>query len=228
MPADAAIANSLIEEYRDYSHALASDVLRGLPVSVEKDDVLGAAELGLVEAANAFDPSRGILFKTFAYYRVRGAVYDFLRKNGWLPRDMYRKIKFDIAANEAMKDLTTEPSSGASPEEDVDFIKTAAGTLSSCYLLSVDEMVTEIPSLAEPIDEQIEKRQQQARLRAALEKMPEKNRRILEQYYFQDKTLDEIGAGMDLSKSWLCRMHSKSLQMLKEIMMEGTAAAIAS
>src|SRR5882724_3392753 len=76
--------NRLIEAYRSYSHAISAEILKKLPSSVDRDDVIGAAELGLVEAAQNFDPTRGVLFKTFAYYRIRGAIYDSLRKVGRL------------------------------------------------------------------------------------------------------------------------------------------------
>ncbi|MGH9630030.1 MAG: sigma-70 family RNA polymerase sigma factor, partial [Bryobacteraceae bacterium] len=72
----------LIETYRSYSHAIAAEILKKLPPAVDRDDVIGAAELGLVEAVRNFDASRSVLFKTFAYYRIRGAVYDALRKMG--------------------------------------------------------------------------------------------------------------------------------------------------
>ncbi|MBI3472861.1 MAG: FliA/WhiG family RNA polymerase sigma factor, partial [Candidatus Solibacter usitatus] len=79
----------MIEAYRSYAHAVAAEVIRKMPSSVEKSDLLGAAELGLVEAANAFDPGRGVLFKTFSYYRIKGAVYDCLRKMGWFSKSQY-------------------------------------------------------------------------------------------------------------------------------------------
>ena len=75
--------DQLINAYRSYAHAIASEMLRKLPPHIERDDIIGAAELGLVEAARAFDPNRGVLFKTFAFYRIRGAVYDGLRKMAW-------------------------------------------------------------------------------------------------------------------------------------------------
>jgi len=94
-------SDRLIETYRSYSHAISAEVLRKYP-SVDRDDIIGAAELGLVEAANNFDPSRGVLFKTFAYYRIRGAIYDSLRKMGWFAKDPAR-MRFESGANEYLK-----------------------------------------------------------------------------------------------------------------------------
>src|ERR1700732_1691603 len=94
-------ADRLVETFRSYSHAIAAEVLRKYP-AIARDDIIGAAELGLVEAAQNFDPSRGVLFKTFAYYRIRGAIYDALRKMGCLKGET--KLHFEAGANEYMKD----------------------------------------------------------------------------------------------------------------------------
>ena len=80
--------------------------MRKLPPDLEKKDIQGWAELGLVEAANSFDPTRGVQFKTFAYYRIRGAIYDGLRKMGWYPKGQYRQMRFEMAANEYLKDVS--------------------------------------------------------------------------------------------------------------------------
>ena len=95
-------ADRLAETFRSYAHAIAAEVMRKFP-TVDRDDIRGSAELGLVEAANSFDPTRGVLFKTFAYYRIRGAIYDSLRKMGWFAKDSAR-LKFESGANEYMKD----------------------------------------------------------------------------------------------------------------------------
>src|SRR5215471_4000526 len=110
--------NRLIEAYRSYAHAISAEVLKKLPSSVDRDDVIGAAELGLVEAAQNFDPSRGVLFKTFAYYRIRGAIYDSLRKMGWFAKDAAR-LRFERGANELLKDYADSAAPTSSPEANV-------------------------------------------------------------------------------------------------------------
>ncbi|MCW5964622.1 MAG: hypothetical protein KIT83_11335 [Bryobacterales bacterium] len=99
----------LIVTHRSYAHALAAELLRGLPPRVAREDLEAAAELGLVEAAQAFDSSLGVLFKTFAYYRIRGAIYDALRKMTWFSKSVYDKYKFEIAANEYLRTMSPAP-----------------------------------------------------------------------------------------------------------------------
>jgi RNA polymerase sigma factor for flagellar operon FliA len=211
--------NRLIETYRSYSHAISAEILKKLPSSVDRDDVIGAAELGLVEAARNFDPARGVLFKTFAYYRIRGAIYDSLRKMGWLKNDAH--LRFEASANEYIKDYTeagalnSVPSPSAAAQE----VQQLTSSVLTSFLLSLDASNTDIPDpkgvSAEDAIVESEARQQ---LRTALAQLPENNRLLIEQYYFQDATLEQIGGRLGLSKSWVCRLHAKSLDMLRGFM----------
>ena len=90
-----------MEAHRSYARAIAAEAAHKCGSWIERSELESAADLGLVEAANAFDPTRGVLFTTFSYYRIRGAVYDYLRKVGMRPSI------FEVAANEYLKDVST-------------------------------------------------------------------------------------------------------------------------
>ncbi len=113
MPLTNTSAHQLAETHRPYAHALAADILKKLPAHVEKDDVQASAELGLMEAARSFDARPGVQFKTFAYYRIRGAIYDGLRKATWFSRAQYKDFQFESAANEYMTDMSETAQTGA-------------------------------------------------------------------------------------------------------------------
>jgi len=207
--------NRLIETYRSYSHAISAEILKKLPSSVDRDDVIGAAELGLVEAAQNFDPSRGVLFKTFAYYRIRGAIYDALRKMGWFKGDA--KLRSEAGANEYLKDYT-EAGAGepAAPAEAAQELQQLTSAVLTSYMLSLDASNSEIAdSKSTSAEDAVIERQAHGHLKEALAQLPENNRRLIEAYYFEDATLEEIGARLGLSKSWVCRLHAKSLDMLR-------------
>lgn len=210
--------NRLIEAYRSYAHAISSEILKKLPSSVDRDDVVGAAELGLVEAAQHFDPSRGVLFKTFAYYRIRGAIYDALRKMGWFKGES--QLRFEAGANEYMKDYTEvgggEP---AGPAEAVGELQQLTSAVLTSYMLSLDGSNLEVAdSKTVSAEDVIVQREAQRRLKDAMSQLPENNRRLIEWYYFDDATLEEIGGRLGLSKSWVCRLHAKSLDLLRGLM----------
>src|ERR1700746_653849 len=119
----------LIETNVPYAHALAAEVIRKLPPELERKDIQGWAELGLVEAANSFDRTRGVQFKTFAYYRIRGAIYYALRKMGWYPKGQYQQMRFEMAANEYLKDVAGEAPRASSAEAQLQDLKELTGNL---------------------------------------------------------------------------------------------------
>src|ERR1700733_12128212 len=127
----------LTEVNLSYAHAIAAEVSRKLPPLLERKDVQGWAALGLVEAANSFDPNRGVQFKTFAYYRIKGAIYDGLRKMGWYSKGLYHQLRFQMHANEYMQDVSSEAQRAASPEAQLQDLKNTTANLTSCYMLSL-------------------------------------------------------------------------------------------
>lgn len=218
--------DQLVNAFRSYSRAIASEILRKLPPSVEKDDIFGAAELGLVEAARAFDPSRGVLFKTFAYYRIRGAVYDGLRKMAWFSKSQYQKYKFERAANEYMADYAESPAPEGTPEAEVEELQNIGASIVNCFMLSFDQMQVEVADEGVDTEEELVSKDLQRSMKTCLAALPEKNRQVIEMYYTQDLNMDEIGKKLGLSKSRICRIHSKSLEMLKDAM-QGKAGTVA-
>lgn len=226
MPAE---ISRLIEANVPYAHALAAEVLRKLPPDLEKSDIQGWAELGLVEAANSFDRTRGVQFKTFAYYRIRGAIYDGLRKMGWYPKGQYQQMRFEMAANEYFRDASGEVPRAGSADAQLQDLKEQTSNLMTCYMLSLETMVEEPPDQSQiSAEEAVVQADQRKRLHWVLAKLPEINRSILEQFYFGGQTLDQIGKKLGLSRSWVCRLHAKSLAMLRKQFLEAPAAAIRS
>jgi len=209
--------SSLIESNLSYAQAIAAEVLRKLPPEVDRKDIQGWAKLGLVEAANSFDRTRGVQFKTFAYYRIKGAVYDGLRKMGWYPKGRYQQMRFEMHANEYFKDVSATPLPSGSADIQLHDLKALTGNLLSCYMLSLEVLPNEPVDHQEiGIEDAVIRTQQRSNLRRALARLPDKNRQVLEGCYFEGLTFEQIGQKLGLSKSWVCRLHSKSLEMLRE------------
>ncbi|MDX2153471.1 MAG: sigma-70 family RNA polymerase sigma factor [Bryobacteraceae bacterium] len=214
-------ALELVETHRNYAHALAGEILQGLPSHVLREDIEAAAELGLVEAAAAFDPTRGVLFKTFAYYRIRGAIYDGIRKATWFSKSMYDRYRFQMAANDVMSDYAETGATEAGPEGALREAQFLTESVASCYLLSLEaHAIDQADTNAVSAEQALLDQESRSYLRRALERLPEKSRRVIEGYYFEGRTLEEVGAGLGLSKSWICRVHAKALESLREAMLE--------
>lgn len=195
---------NLIESHISYAHAVAAELLARFPAHVERQDVWAAAEFGLVQAANVFDPGKGVAFTTFAYYRIRGAVFDLLR-------DTVKTARFEEAANEYMMDYSTDAAVPSYAE-----VKNVAAGIIASYFLSREGLSSEsnLQNAESPLENLLGQEQRQ-RIRSALKTLPEKNRQVLEGYYFEDLTLDEIGKRLGLSKSWVSRVHAKGLELLR-------------
>lgn len=210
--------DTLIEKYLPFASSIASKVARSLPSEADYDEIVCNARLGLLEAARRFDDRFNVDFKTFAYYRIKGAIYDGLRKTGWVPRSLYAKIKLEQEANNYFETITDRiEDSSAAVKRDLGQVQETVNTLASVYVMSLDGMEdyeVEDKKAFRDIEHQAEFQKLKEKMRDAIEALPEKERKLIKMYYFQNRTLQEIGERLSLSKSWTSRLHARSLDML--------------
>lgn len=210
--------DALVEKYLPYAAALAGKMARTLPSDVDFDDVVCNARLGLLEAAQRYDGSFGVSFRTFAYYRIKGAIYDGLRKNGWIPRSLYSRIKFEQAANEYLQANARRNSNQTEfYRKQLDELHDSINSLASIYVVSLDD--TDDGEVADDdakkdIERKAEFQKIKEKVCDAIEALPDTERKLIKMYYFQNKTFEEIGGLLNLSKSWTSRLHARSLEML--------------
>jgi RNA polymerase sigma factor for flagellar operon FliA len=210
--------NTLVEQYLPYAASIASRVMQTLSSSVDFDDVMCNARLGLLEAARKFDVSLNVDFKTFSYYRIKGAIYDGLRKTGWIPRSLYARIKFEQATNEYLQYMAEKTGPTARlVEDEMSEVYDTVNSLASIYVISVDaaEDGMELEDKKnKDIEQSAEFQQIKHYMKEAIESLPDKERKLIKMYYFQNKTLEEAGADLGLSKSWTSRLHARALEIL--------------
>jgi len=218
--------DALIQEYHDFVEGLVARFIRamGLPQR-HRDDFIAAGFLGLVEAAGRFDVRRGTDFRSFAFLRIRGAVIDYIRASCELSGHAYQVLKaLETAQELRAQSLEDRHVRGQSPR-----YQAAAGidVLSkSAVALVIGTPGAESPffggAAASDPERELHKKQTSEKLRTAIATLPDKERTIIEQYYFHDLTLSEVAqqyAG--LSKSWVSRLHDRALGMLREKLVEG-------
>jgi RNA polymerase sigma factor for flagellar operon FliA len=210
-------AEALVEQYRSFVTALAKKILRSLPSFVELEDLEGYGQIGLIEASRRFDPTRGVQFKTFAYYRIRGAIYDGIRKMAWFEKDPNAAVTFDAAANEVLSDAAGSQRTDRTGtlEDDIEQTRSTIVRLAGARLLSIDhESIGEIADPGQDPEAAAAIRRAAQLLRESVALLDEKERSVIEDYYFHHKTLEEAGARLGLSKSWTCRVHARALKNL--------------
>jgi len=214
--------DELINQYMPYAASIANRVCQSLSSAVDYEEVLCNARLGLLEAAKRFDEAHDVDFKTFAYYRIKGAIYDGLRRSGWLPRTLYAKIKFEEAANEYLQNKSLHgggsvatKSSIFEPDDEAAIAETV-NSLASIYIISLDasEDIDVEDTNATNIEQRTEFMQIRKHMRDAIGTLPEKEKMLIMMYYFQNRTLEEVGQKLGLSKSWTSRLHARALSLL--------------
>jgi len=131
-----------------------------------------------------------------------------------------------MAANEYLKDVSAGSMGAASPDAQLLNLKDLTANLATCYMLSLEAMPQEpVDQNLISAEEAVVLAEQSRNLRRSLSQLPETNRQILEHCYFQGLTLEQIGRKLGLSKSWVCRLHAKSLEMLRKKLVQVTAPA---
>lgn len=209
-PGDGRDRNDLVEAYRSYARAIAAGVARKYNAWNERAELDSAADLGLVEAAAAFNPARGVRFTTFSYYRIRGAIYDYLRQGNSRPS------LIETAANEYLN--ASSATRNANAEQECAQIRNIAGALAAVHLLSLDATTQQLADKSENSpEEQMLENERRACLRRALDRLPPKKKQVLEDYYYRGMSLEEIGRVLGLSRSRVCRIHAESLEELRAL-----------
>jgi RNA polymerase sigma factor for flagellar operon FliA len=172
----------------------------------------------LIEASRRFDPTRGIQFKTFAYYRIRGAIYDGIRKMAWFEKEPAASVVFDAAANEVLADSASAQGIQRGPgslDDDIAQTRSTILRLAGSRLLSIDhESIGELSDPGQDPEAAVTLRRAAELVRESVSQLDDKERSVIEDYYFHHKTLEEAGAKLGLSKSWTCRVHARALKNL--------------
>jgi len=223
------LRNRLVEIYLPLVKYNGERIWARLPEGVELDDLISAGVFGLMDAIDAFDLSRGVKFETYCVPRIRGAMLDELRTMDWVPRLVRSKAS---KLNEAMKNV--EARLGRAPTE-VDLAAELSLTVpelekmildaNAVNLISLNKKwyetdsykdVREIDILEDKKGEDPTKRIQKNDLMRLVTKGLNRNERlIIILYYYEELTMKEIGATLDLSESRVSQMHSSIVQRLQ-------------
>lgn len=224
--------DKLLNLYLPLVRSVAGRMAMGFPRSVELQDLVNTGVIGLIEAFKNFDPDRGVKFETYAVPRIRGAILDELRALDWVPRSTRAKAR---SIGKATVEL--ENDFGRPPTEDelakrLEFTHTelmaALDDVSCTTVLSLDEVifrdednrqVPRIESVEDTSDTSVLntvlKKELQAFLRVAIDKLTEQEKLVIALYYFEELTLKEIGAVMSISESRVSQIHTKAVSKLR-------------
>jgi RNA polymerase sigma factor for flagellar operon FliA len=222
------LRNLLMENYLPVVRYTADRIAAKLPSEVETDDLVSAGIFGLLDAIEAFDMDRGVKFETYCSPRIRGAILDELRTMDWVPRLVRsRAHKLEMATKVLRAELGRQPTDdeiasklGLSKRELDRLLRdaTAVSLVSLSRRFHDDESSRELQEIdiledqhsREPVDDL-----QKYDLRDfIMDKLSRIERLILVLYYYEEMTMKEIGATLDLSESRVSQMHSSIMARL--------------
>ena len=219
-----------------YIEKVARRLARRLPAHVEIDDLISSGVIGLMEAAERFDPKRVDRFEAFAEFRIRGAMLDDLRSRDTLSRDM-RRLSNEL--REATRKL--EAQLGRTPDQEelaetmgvkVEELYARQQKLSGSSVVGIDDAGPDFlernadESAPDPF-EVTAHRETLARLVSGIDELPEKMQQVLSLYYVENLNLKEIGQVLGVTESRVCQIHGEATRRLRESLaeLEDTIAA---
>ena len=222
------IREKIILEYAPLVKLVAGRLSMYLGYNVEYEDLVSYGIFGLIDAIDKFDYTKAVKFETYASLRIRGAILDQIRKMDWIPRTIRQRQK---QIDTVMRQIESEKGRVATDEE----IATGLGISNDEYLEWQSKMkITNVVSLNEFLEqgsevpnahnasrhfimpeEAVEQEELKVMLIDSLKLLTEKERRVIELYYYEDLTLKEISQVLEVTESRVSQLHTKALQKMK-------------
>ncbi len=222
------ILNLRVEEHAILVKRIAYHMMLRMPASVQVDDLIQAGMIGLIEAAQKYDGSRGASFETYAGIRIRGAIVDEMRRGDWVPRSVHRnsrRVSQAISTVEARtgrdaRDVEVAAELGISLDEYFAILQDTNGSRLFSYEETFGEEDSNIDAsetssaFTSPL-EGIQREGLKKALVDAIAQLPERERMVLALYYNEELNLKEIGLVLGVSESRVSQIHSQAAARLK-------------
>lgn len=223
--------DELILEYAPLIKFIAQKIAVRLPSNIELDDLISSGVIGLMDAIEKYDPTRDNKFKTYAEFRIRGAILDELRAQDWVPRSVRDKAKL---LDRTMIDLEAALGRAATDEEvaeklnmSMDEFYDLLNQVRPVSVLSIDEAATfsnvdkksilnllEATKLNNPFT-QLNLKSVKDVVTQSIEELPERQRLVLSLYYYEDLNLKEIGKVLRVTESRVSQLHAQAISRLR-------------
>lgn len=217
-----------VEDYAYLVKRIAHHIMARMPSSVQVDDLIQSGMIGLLEAVQKYDASKGASFETYAGIRIRGSIVDEMRRGDWAPRSVHRNNR---KINEAIAEIEARTGRDAKDEEvaaylnvELDEYHIMIKDCASSRLFSLEESLesddgymdqqVEDPDAVEPA-RQVTEDAMRASLAAEIKRLPEREKLVLSLYYEQELNLKEIGEVLNVSESRVSQIHSQAAARLR-------------
>lgn len=227
---DDSIREQLIIAYAPLVKKVIGRMMMTLSPALDYDDLMSYGAIGLIDAIEKFDLSRGVKFETYAVTRIRGTVYDELRALDWIPRSVRQKAKM---LEKAYSELENDLGRAATDSEIAEFlgktneeVAVMLNEINRTTVISIDDFVyndsenysgldrledkNAIPPLEKILESEL-----YSKLAEAIDMLPEREKTVVTLYYYEKLTLKEIGKVLSITESRVCQLHTTAVLRLK-------------
>ena len=205
------------EDHVDWVRAMTSKFMSRFSIqSSHTEELVGIGLLGLVEAADRYSAEKGVAFRAYAQIRVRGALLDGLSQLTGVSKGAYKRIKVYRALTESQSEEEIARVKEVSGESKLANVFEFAAQAALAYRVQyMSEEGEELLSSEKSTPEELaQKNEVVALLKDKMKELPEREKKVLEKYYFQFATFDEIGEAEGMSKGYVSKVHKKALEKL--------------
>lgn len=221
-----------VEKYSPLIKYIADRLAVRLPNHISRDDLVSSGILGLIDAIDKFDADRNIKFKTYAEFRVKGAMLDELRSMDWVPRSVRRKSN---QLDKASKELEQELGRPATDEETAESLGISMekyhrllDDVKSVSILNIDffnidlrktgrddifDLLNDDPN-QDPLTA-LNMSEARGVVAETIDSLPEKERLVISMYYYDELTMKEIGQVLEYTESRISQLHTKAVLRLR-------------
>ena len=221
-----------ILKYTPLIKYIAHRLVMRLPPHIAVEDLISAGVIGLMDALNKFDPAKKVQFKTYAEFRIKGAMLDELRSLDWVSRSVRQKatqlekafVNLEKKRGRPAEDEEVAQELGLSLDDYYEMVNEVHGV----FLLDVPRLPIKIPNLPDEdlIDLLVDEKENhpfnllslaeiKKVLTQAIEELSPKERTVISLYYYEELTLKEIGEILGFTESRICQIHTKSVLKLR-------------
>lgn len=229
------VKEQIVQKYIPLVKYIASRVIIGKTRYVEYDDLVGYGMIGLMDAINKFDESRGMQFSTYSSIRIKGAMIDEIRKNSPISKGAIDKLNkyneaIEVLQSKLLRDPSTDEVAKAMSISSSD-VRDIEGYINYIAVVSLDEVLfsdDDEMKLKETIEDKktlspektLEEKEELEYLSKAIELLNDKDKTVLSLYYYEGFTLKEIGKVLEVSESRVCQLHSRAIVHLRKALQD--------
>lgn len=189
----------------------------------ELEDIVNEGVLVLMDCIEKYDPDKGAKFETYASFRIKGAIIDFIRNQDWVPRSLRKKVK---TVKDAYYKLRSETGENVSDEEvaahlniSVDELNRTIGEANSFFLLSYEELLDNSASnnclAGNTTEGHIYQEELRDIIAQSIDQLNENERAVISLYYFEELKLKDIARILGVTQSRVSQIHAKALMKMK-------------